>query len=146
MKAKTMEINLFNQYGDLPFDAQTIINDIVNAFDTIVDSSKSASLILVTNHEIQKINNDYRHIDQPTDVISFEDGEDNYLGDIFISVDRMMSQAIEFDHSIQREFAFLICHGLLHLLGYDHLNPEEERVMFDKQDELLQLTPYTRRK
>lgn len=141
-----MEINLFNQYGDLPFDAQTIINDIVNAFDTIVDSSKSASLILVTNHEIQKINNDYRHIDQPTDVISFEDGEDNYLGDIFISVDRMMSQAIEFDHSIQREFAFLICHGLLHLLGYDHLNPEEERVMFDKQDELLQLTPYTRRK
>lgn len=146
MKAKTMEINLFNQYGDLPFDAQTIINDIVNAFDTMVDSSKSASLILVNNHEIQKINNDYRHIDQPTDVISFEDGEDNYLGDIFISVDRMMSQAIEFDHSIQREFAFLLCHGLLHLLGYDHLNPEEERVMFDKQDELLQLTPYTRRK
>jgi len=103
------------------------------------------SLVLVNSETIQTINRDYRHIDKPTDVISFayNDGIEAYndfseeIGDIFINLDYVNKQAIDYGHSPQREYLFLITHGILHLLGYDHQNPEDEKIMFDLQKEIL---------
>ncbi len=110
------------------------------------------SIIFVSNSEIQKINKEYRGLDRVTDVISFA-LEDNLeypicprvLGDIYISIPRMKEQAIEYGHSEKRELAFLVVHGLLHLLGYDHTKgEEEEKVMFDLQEEILNEEGITR--
>ena len=107
----------------------------------------SLSVIYVTPEQIHEINRDYRNVDRPTDVISFalqDDMEDAYaqediyeLGDIFINVDAIRQQAKEYGHSIRREACFLFCHGLLHLMGYDHMEAEEEKIMFDLQDVIL---------
>ena len=110
------------------------------------------SIIFVTLDEIHKLNKKYRGIDRPTDVISFalEDSEDfeindlRVLGDIYICIDRMKEQAKEYGHSQMRELSFLTCHGLLHLLGYDHMEPEDEKIMFGKQDKILEELEITR--
>ena len=106
------------------------------------------SLIIVGKTKIRNINRDYRNIDRVTDVISFanidsddydylvEEGEVN-LGDIFINVDRVKSQAKKYEHSIKREFMFLFVHGMLHLLGYDHMEKEDEKIMFSLQDKII---------
>lgn len=103
------------------------------------------NIIFVSNEEIHEINREYRHTDRVTDVISFalEDNEDivydgfRLLGDIYIAIDVAYDQAIEYNHSREREVCFLATHGILHLLGYDHMTEEEEKEMFDKQEELL---------
>mgnify|MGYP000546817372 FL=1 len=104
------------------------------------------NVIIINNEEIHKINKEYRGIDRPTDVISFalEDYKDikyendyRVLGDIYISVDKVREQAKEYGHSEKRELAFLAVHGLLHLLGYDHMEKEDEKVMFSKQELIL---------
>ena len=103
------------------------------------------NIIFVTNEEIHKINKEYRKVDRVTDVISFalEDNKDieykdfRLLGDIYIAIDVDYEQAIEYNHSREREVCFLATHGLLHLLGYDHMTEEEEKEMFGKQEELL---------
>ena len=102
------------------------------------------NVILVDNQYIHKLNKEYRNIDRPTDVISFalEDYNDitydfRLLGDIYISLDKVKEQSIEYQHSYLRELSFLSVHGLLHLLGYDHIKKEDEKIMFEKQEELL---------
>lgn len=103
------------------------------------------NVIFVDNDTIRNINREYRHIDKVTDVISFalEDNEEitfefgRLLGDIYISVPRMKEQAKEYGHSEKREMAFLTIHGLLHLLGYDHMTKEDEEVMFKEQELIL---------
>ena len=103
------------------------------------------NIIIVDNDYIHKLNKEYRGIDRPTDVISFalEDEIDNVkldfrvLGDIYISLDKTNEQAKLYNHSFLRELSFLTIHGLLHLLGYDHMNKEEEEIMFKKQEDLL---------
>ena len=103
------------------------------------------NVIFVNNETIHKINKEYRGIDRETDVISFalEDNKEidlevgRVLGDIYISVDKIKSQAKEYGHSEKREMAFLTVHGLLHLLGYDHMNKEDEEVMFREQELIL---------
>ena len=110
------------------------------------------SVIFVTLEEIHELNKTYRGIDRPTDVISFalEDSNDfeveglRVLGDIYVCIDRMREQAIEYGHSEKRELSFLVCHGLLHLLGYDHMEKEDEKVMFGKQDKILERLGITR--
>ena len=111
------------------------------------------SVIFVGNDEIKKINKEYRKIDKVTDVISFafEDNSDlvynniRVLGDIYICIPKMIEQAEEYGHSEKRELSFLCCHGLLHLLGYDHVNSkEEEKIMFDLQERLLNEIHITR--
>ncbi len=107
----------------------------------------SLSVIYVTPEQIHEINRDYRGVDRATDVISFamQDDmsnvlieEDSFeLGDIFINVDAIRQQAKAYGHSIRREACFLFCHGLLHLMGYDHMTKEEEVIMFGLQDEIL---------
>ena len=103
------------------------------------------NVIIVNNEKIHEINKEYRGIDRPTDVISFALEDDKsfnrndirVLGDIYISIDKVKSQSEEYGHSFKRELFFLTIHGLLHLLGYDHMNKEEEKIMFDKQEEVL---------
>lgn len=108
------------------------------------------SVSLVDNEFIHKMNREYRNVDRPTDVISFafldgcEDRDEQFhsngpvcLGDIYISVDRAKEQAKEYGNTIEREMSFLFVHGILHLLGYDHMTPEDEKVMFALQDEIL---------
>ena len=104
------------------------------------------SCVLVDDERIHEINREYRHIDRSTDVISFamEDNDQFYvegmprtLGDIFISVDHAKKQAEEYGHSLRREMCFLFTHGILHLLGYDHMTDEQEKEMFGLQDQIL---------
>ena len=103
------------------------------------------NVIIVNNDYIHKLNKEYRKIDRPTDVITFalEDCEDiNYdefrlLGDIYISLDKAKEQSIEYSHSFKREICFLAVHGFLHLLGYDHMEKQDEEVMFKKQEVIL---------
>ena len=110
------------------------------------------SIIFVSEEEIQTINKTYRQIDKVTDVISFafEDNKDDFmlenrvLGDIYICIPRMISQAKEYGHSETRELSFLVVHGLLHLLGYDHMNKEDEEKMFGLQKEILDEEGITR--
>ena len=106
----------------------------------------SFNVIIVDNNYIHELNKNYRDIDRETDVITFaledEDsvklpGDMRILGDIYISIDKARSQAIEYGHSFEREICFLAVHGFYHLLGYDHMNEEEEKVMFGKQEEVL---------
>jgi probable rRNA maturation factor len=104
------------------------------------------NIILVDNEYIHKLNRDYRHIDRETDVITFaledtkdiEDFEARVLGDVYISLDKAHAQAKEYGHSFERELCFLAVHGFFHLLGYDHMNPVDEKVMFGKQDAVLE--------
>ncbi|MGM8364616.1 rRNA maturation RNase YbeY [Virgibacillus sp. W0181] len=115
-----------------------------------VSHESELSINFVDNREMQELNRNYRQQDNPTDVISFAlqdsvDGEVSIvgkdipllLGDIVISVEKAKEQAITYDHSLQREIGFLAVHGFLHLLGYDHYSEENERIMFNKQDEIL---------
>lgn len=102
------------------------------------------NIIFVDSDTIHEINKNYRHVDRVTDVISFalEDNETitldhRVLGDIYICVERAEEQAKEYGHSFLRELAFLSIHGLLHLLGYDHMEKEEEKIMFSKQEDIL---------
>lgn len=107
----------------------------------------SFNLIIVNNSYIHELNKQYRNIDRETDVITFalEDeetlilpGTERVLGDIYVSIDKAKSQALEYGHSLLRELAFLAVHGFYHLLGYDHMTTEEEKIMFGKQEEILQ--------
>ncbi len=116
-----------------------------------VSDQAELSVTFVDDARIQEINRDYRDKDQPTDVISFallEETENDYqveplpgmpvvLGDIIISIDRTKEQAERYEHSFERELGFLALHGFLHLLGYDHIEPEDEQVMNKRQEDLL---------
>ncbi len=103
------------------------------------------NIILVDTEEIHKINKEYRNVDRPTDVISFALEDNNtfrnpeirMLGDIYLCIPIAYEQANTYEHSRIREVCFLATHGILHLLGYDHMNSEEEKKMFHLQEELL---------
>lgn len=111
-----------------------------------IEDDVEVSCVLVDDERIHEINREYRHMDRSTDVISFamEDNDQFYvegmprtLGDIFISVDHAKKQAEEYGHSLRREMCFLFTHGILHLLGYDHMTDEQEKEMFGLQDQIL---------
>ena len=124
------------------------------------------NLVLTDNEEIQRVNTEFREIPAPTDVLSFPmipfetpadyaiveedqsyfylDTDELLLGDIMISVDKVFAQAEEYGHSVTREFCFLVAHSMLHLLGYDHMTPEEAVVMENKQRTALDELGITR--
>ena len=122
------------------------LNDVINHTLEVMDAKESIfTIIFVTPEEIHELNKQYRGVDRVTDVISFalEDAHDvsltdvRVLGDIYICIDRMKEQAIEYGHSETRELSFLTVHGLLHLLGYDHQTKEDEEIMFGLQRKIL---------
>ena len=131
---KILFINLMEEVLDYACKKENINNSLFN-------------IIIVNNSYIHKLNKEYRNIDKETDVISFalEDEKDlingsniNILGDIYISIDKAKEQSISYNHSLKRELLFLAVHGFYHLLGYDHQTKEEEKIMFQKQEEVLE--------
>ncbi len=108
------------------------------------------SLLITTNEQIQEINCEYRQKDAPTDVISFAYNETenfgavNMLGDIVISIERVKEQSSEYRHSDEREFYYVLCHGMLHLLGYDHIEEQDKVVMRKREEEILSKFNYKR--
>ncbi|GFI21697.1 endoribonuclease YbeY [Lachnospiraceae bacterium] len=154
----------------LPFDVEEVAGRvIVEALDFEKCPYEVSVNVLLTNSQgIHKMNKQYRGIDRPTDVLSFpnvdyenpadftgiEDTIEDYfdpengelcLGDIVISVDKVYEQSEEYGHSLMREYAFLIAHSMLHLLGYDHIEPGEATVMEQKQEEILNRLGITRK-
>ena len=108
------------------------------------------SVTFTDNDGIQAVNKQYRNIDKATDVLSFPLGEDGVydinpktgaklLGDVVISMEKAQEQAVTFEHSFEREVCYLTVHSVLHLLGYDHMVPEEKAVMRSKEEAVMQL-------
>ncbi|MDD5904345.1 MAG: rRNA maturation RNase YbeY [Clostridium sp.] len=108
--------------------------------------SRFLSVVLTTDENIHEYNREYRSVDRPTDVLSFpaDEGDDllappdGFLGDIMISIPRAREQAKALGHSTEREILFLTVHGVLHLLGYDHMRPEDEQIMFPVQRSIVE--------
>jgi metalloprotein, YbeY family len=108
------------------------------------------SLLIADNKIIKQINKEYRNKDTETDVISFAYNETeniggvNVLGDIIISLEKVKNQSKEYGHSEEREFYYVLCHGMLHLLGYDHIEEEDKKIMRKREEEILEKFNYTR--
>ena len=138
-------VEVYNEYNKEIEDLNTLKDFINYSVNKLELKNVMFNVIIVDDKAIHNINKEYRNIDRPTDVISFalEDNKQidipdvRILGDIYISYDKVISQSKEYNHSLKRELCFLALHGLLHLLGYDHMKKDEEKIMFDMQKELL---------
>lgn len=149
-----MTLDLEDEYGlDLGFDYEKTATEVI---DQVLEEEgcpyeAQVNLLLTSDPEIHRMNMEYREVDRPTDVLSFPQVEyespadfswaeehemdcfdpdtgELFLGDIVISLDKVKEQAEKYNHSVRREFAFLVAHSMLHLLGYDHMTPEEQRI------------------
>ena len=155
---------IFEEKGDLKLDlpCEELATKVIEATLDYEECpyEVEVNLLLTMNNEIQEMNQNFRQIDRATDVLSFpmidyeeagnfdflEDVMDAFhpesgelmLGDIVISKEKVISQAEEYGHSVEREYAFLIAHSMLHLFGYDHMEDEERIVMESKQKEILE--------
>ena len=153
----------------IDIDYETVAREVINAsLDYVLCPYECVINIMITDNEgIRALNHQMRGLDKPTDVLSFpgiefvhegdfsvvesepaayfdsETGE-LMLGDIMISLEKVIEQAKEYNHSVKREFAFLIAHSMLHLSGYDHMEEEERLQMETMQEEILQGIGYTR--
>jgi probable rRNA maturation factor len=138
---KTNIVNYFNQqsYQDLVDRVSTAASN-----QLALDPLATLTVILVDDAYIRTLNNTYRNKDSATDVLTFPDGELHHLGDVFVSMETCQQQATDYGHSMERELGFLIVHGLLHTLGYDHHTKEEEDIMFPLQHKILQKAKLTR--
>ena len=148
-----VNIQFYNQTSESVDTYEAMITTVVNETikqENLTNEMLECSFIFVDNEQIREINANYRQKDAVTDVITFaiEDempGEikiqgipmPRMLGDVFISLPRTREQAERYGHSFERELSFLAVHGCLHLLGYDHIEPEEEKIMFGKQEDVL---------
>lgn len=153
---KEIEVNFSFDYENV---YKNVINAVVEYFNCPYDCE--VSLLLVDNASICEINNETRGIDKPTDVLSFPnvdfdvpadfdsidefddifepDSGELIIGDIVLSVEKVKAQALEYGHSEMREYAFLICHSALHLLGFDHIEDEDRVLMELKQSEIMDI-------
>ena len=141
------KIEIFNNTNEEIKELETVEKVLYSAMEKENLKDTSFNLIIVDNDYIHELNKNYRGIDRETDVITFalEDEDtiiigdnERILGDIYISIDRARSQALDYGHSFLRELSFLAVHGFYHLLGYDHQTKEDEEVMFKKQEEVLE--------
>ena len=140
-----MNVEIFNETNEELKELETLPDLIDYAIKSEKLDNVIFNVIIVDEEKIHELNRDYRGIDRPTDVITFalEDNEDiiyedfRLLGDIYICREKIYSQAEEYGHSVLRELSFLTIHGFLHLLGYDHMTEEDEKIMFKRQEEIL---------
>mgnify|MGYP000952882554 FL=1 len=152
-------INNMQNKVEVSKELEDLIAKVINAalLAENVSGDVEVSIVLVDDEYIQNLNKNYRSIDAPTDVlsfamresvdesdISFECEEEELLGDVVISLERARSQAEEYGHSIEREIGFLVTHGILHLLGYDHETESERAVMRNKEEKILESIGLTR--
>ena len=135
----------------IPERLEQLLSDGLNAVAKLhgLGEQEEVDITIVTDDEIHALNRDYRNVDRATDVLSFaldEDGgepelvggpEVHLLGDIIISAETAARQAEEFGHGLEREIVYLAVHGLLHLLGYDHMQEEDKVIMRAKEEEAL---------
>lgn len=151
---KMLELYFNDEDNKVDEEIRRLISNLLEhaASEEGLSGETEVSVTFMSDEEIRIINAEYRDIDESTDVISFaleEQTEDEVviittdemptvLGDILISVDTAKRQANEYEHSFKREMGFLALHGFLHLLGYDHLNEEDEAKMFGRQKEILE--------
>lgn len=143
-----------DETGKMSDEQQKIVFDLLNltAKKLNLEGEIELSYTVVDDPTIQKINWEYRHIDRPTDVISFaindpSEGEERILdwpedlplelGDLIVSYDTGQAHAKEYGHSFERELGYLTVHGFLHLNGYDHMTKEDEKVMITLQENIL---------
>ncbi|CAJ1184908.1 rRNA maturation RNase YbeY [Fructilactobacillus sanfranciscensis] len=153
-----MDLEIYDETnGQVSEDQKKLIKNVLDfaAKKIGLKANTEMSVTMVKNDRIQEINRDYRKVDRATDVISFaieDENDDEFpvmmsdemkaeipenIGDIFVSIDKVNEQADFLGHSVDRELGFLIVHGFLHLNGYDHMKPEDEKVMFDLQRKIL---------
>lgn len=150
-----MEITI--NYSDVNFyneDLEELIHTVLSKGAELqkVREDAEISVLICDADTIHELNRDYRHVDAPTDVLSFalNEGEDDVpeeeteLGDIVINLDRAVAQAKEFGHSKEREMAYLSVHGFLHILGYDHYDPDEKKAMRKAEEDILSACGLTR--
>ncbi len=134
---------------------ETVVKTVLNMEG--IKKNVNVYITLTDNANIQVINAEHRNIDKPTDVLSFpmfereeidglkeEDEQEDILGDIIVSLEKVKEQADEYGHSFKRELAYLVTHGMLHLLGYDHMIEEEKVVMRKREEEILGALEITR--
>ena len=147
------KVEIFNQLYEEIKELETVKEVLEYALKKENLNNHEFNVIIVDNNYIHELNKNYRNIDRETDVITFaledddkviSEGDTILLGDIYISLDKAKSQALEYGHSFLREICFLAVHGFYHLLGYDHQNEEEEKVMFAKQEAVLNEFKITR--
>ena len=154
-----IEVN-YNAISELP-NEEKLIKEVVSR---VLEEEKvlpevDVYITLTNSEEIHKINKEYRDVDRPTDVLSFpmyerdeiaglkndtDDEIEKILGDIIVSIEKVREQAEEYGHSFERELAYLVTHGMLHLLGYDHMIEEEKAVMRKREEEILETLNITR--
>ena len=165
-----MTLDLEDEYGlDLGFDYEKTATEVINQVleEEGCPYEAQVNLLLTSDQEIHRMNMEYREVDRPTDVLSFPQVEyespadfswaeehemdcfdpdtgELFLGDIVISLDKVMEQAEKYNHSVRREFACLVAHSMLHLLGYDHMTPEEAKDMESRQSAALEHLGITR--
>lgn len=140
-----MEVYFYNETDkDVSKEIEKAKEVLLFGLKKLKQEDASFNVIIVDNEYIHKLNKEYRGVDRETDVISFALEDDDtfeipirILGDIYLSIDKCIEQSKEYGHSLMREFCFLCVHGMLHLLGYDHMNKEDEEEMFGLQEEIL---------
>jgi probable rRNA maturation factor len=145
---------LYENINNLPKEEKIIKSVVDKVYE--IENIRTDLIVYITltnNETIKEINNEYRKIDKPTDVLSFPmydrdeipklrekikaNGPQEILGDIFISIEKVTEQANDYGHSFERELAYLVTHGMLHLLGYDHIENDEQIIMRKKEEEIL---------
>lgn len=149
-----MEIMIINQQNKFNYtkDIQQVIMNVIKSAAKLakLPQNSEVSILVVDNNYIQELNFIYRSKNQPTDVLSFAmqelmedepdfdiEGDTNLLGDIVISIEQALAQSREYNHSLEREIGYLVAHGMLHLLGYDHETLEEQKLMRDLEEKIM---------
>lgn len=133
---------------------RTVIEEVARTYG--LQENEEISVLLCDNAYIHTINKEYRHIDRPTDVISFALNEEldeeeqkgipsnTLIGDLIISLDKAKEQGEEYGHGMERELAYLTVHGCLHILGYDHMTDEDKAEMRTEEEYILQTLNFIR--
>lgn len=139
-----IKINYVNQYDQKKSYRSIIQKVLKTAYKVLKMREKTiVSVVLVNDETIREFNRSYREIDKPTDVLSFENRDDLYeIGDIFISLETTQRQAEALEHPFEYELIYLVIHGFLHCLGYDHIDDQDALVMDEVQKRIITQTKY----
>lgn len=132
-----IKLNIYNNYNNDDFRWIFRKLERITSSYLKIKEKRVLNVVICDNEYIHSYNLRYRNVDSPTDVLSFPSDEKGELGDILISYPRAVEQSKEYGHSLSREMGFLLIHGTLHCLGYDHIEKKDEDIMFSLQEEIL---------
>ena len=137
-------INNLQEQSEIDEEVNELIKKVSQQVLAVEEIDKEVSIALVDNQYIKDLNDKYRSKNEATDVLSFPQDDDKLLGDIIISIPRAKEQAQEYNHSLAREIGFLTVHGMLHLSGYDHHQPQQKEKMRAQEEKILNYFDLTR--